>query len=66
MISIEEILEEYFENLGIQVDPRPGALTMGPSLPVMTLIEGIVEEASDEEEESRHSWQPGPVKGNGL
>lgn len=39
MISIEELLEDYFENLGIQVEPRPGALTMGPSLPVMTMIE---------------------------
>ncbi|KAK1399355.1 hypothetical protein POM88_009218 [Heracleum sosnowskyi] len=50
MISIEELPEDYFENLGIEVEPRPGALMMEPSQPIMTFQEGIVEEASDDEE----------------
>lgn len=49
MISIEELPEGYFESLGLQVEPRPGALMMGPSQPVVVLQEGIVEEASDDE-----------------
>ena len=50
IISIEELPEGYFENQGIHVEPIPGALMMEASQPVMTLQEGIVEEASDEDE----------------
>ncbi|XP_074326570.1 uncharacterized protein LOC141664514 [Apium graveolens] len=50
LISIEELPEHYFEHMGIHVEPRPGALLMEASQPIMLIQEGIVEEASDEEE----------------
>ncbi|XP_074363093.1 uncharacterized protein LOC141703467 [Apium graveolens] len=50
LISIEELPENYFEHMGIHVEPRPGALLMEASQPIMLIQEGIVEEASDEEE----------------
>ncbi|XP_074344533.1 uncharacterized protein LOC141683651 [Apium graveolens] len=50
LISIEELPENYFEHMRIQVEPRPGALLMEASQPIMLVQEGIVEEASDEEE----------------
>ncbi|XP_074356645.1 uncharacterized protein LOC141696399 [Apium graveolens] len=50
LISIKELPENYFEHMGIQVEPRPGALLMEASQPIMLIQEGIVEEASDEEE----------------
>ncbi|XP_074337040.1 uncharacterized protein LOC141674218 [Apium graveolens] len=50
LISIEEFPENYFEHMGIQVEPRPGALLMEASQPIMLIQEGIVEEESDEEE----------------
>ncbi|XP_074324392.1 uncharacterized protein LOC141661309 [Apium graveolens] len=49
LISIEELPENYFEHMGIHVEPRPGALLMEASQPIMLIQEGIVEEASDEE-----------------
>ncbi|XP_074327404.1 uncharacterized protein LOC141665323 [Apium graveolens] len=52
LISIEELPENYFEHMGIHVEPRPGALLMEASQPIMLIQEGIVEEASDEEESS--------------
>ncbi|XP_074351895.1 uncharacterized protein LOC141691046 [Apium graveolens] len=50
LISIEELLENYFEHMGIQVEPRPGTLLMEASQPIMLIQKWIVEEASDEEE----------------
>ncbi|XP_074378140.1 uncharacterized protein LOC141719659 [Apium graveolens] len=50
LISIEELPENYFEHMGIQVEPRPKALLMEASQPIMLIQEGIVEKASDEEE----------------
>ncbi|XP_074337673.1 uncharacterized protein LOC141674871 [Apium graveolens] len=50
LISIEELPENYFEHMGIHVEPRPEALLMEASQPIMLIQEGIVEEASDEEE----------------
>ncbi|XP_074374821.1 uncharacterized protein LOC141715244 [Apium graveolens] len=50
IISIEELPDGYFEGLGVQVEPLPGAIMMEASQPVMILQEGIIEEASDEDE----------------
>ncbi|XP_074323212.1 uncharacterized protein LOC141660151 [Apium graveolens] len=50
LISIEELPENYFEHMGIQVELHPGALLMEASQPIILVQEGIVEEASDEEE----------------
>ncbi|XP_074328488.1 uncharacterized protein LOC141666400 [Apium graveolens] len=50
LISIEELHENYFEHMEIQVEPRPRALLMEAFQPIMLIQEGIVEEASDEEE----------------
>ncbi|XP_074363199.1 uncharacterized protein LOC141703637 [Apium graveolens] len=49
LISIEKLPENYFEHMGIHVEPRPGALLMEASQPIMLIQEGIVKEASDEE-----------------
>lgn len=50
MISIEELLVDYFEKMGIKVEPCLGALMMEAFQPIMTSQEGIVEEANNDEE----------------
>ncbi|XP_074352696.1 uncharacterized protein LOC141691843 [Apium graveolens] len=50
LISIEELSENYFEHMGIQVEPHTGALLIEASQHIMLIQEGIMEEASDEEE----------------
>ncbi|KAK1374920.1 hypothetical protein POM88_031113 [Heracleum sosnowskyi] len=48
----EELPDDYFESMGIEVEPRTGALMMESSRPIMMLHVGILEEASDDEESS--------------